>query len=148
MLFNDTFMEYNYPEIGKAATSVLEAIGYEVILVNKGCCGRPAISKGMINKAKDMAKHNIELLYTYAQQGIPIVGCEPSCVLTIRDEYKDMLKGKQVDTVLANTYMIEEFLIKRINKDQGKEIFSAGGQEYSISWTLSSKSIDRHEADP
>ena len=123
VLFHDTFMEYNYPEIGKAATSVLEAIGYEVILVNKGCCGRPAISKGMINKAKDMARKNIEVLYAYAKRGIPIVGCEPSCVLTIRDEYKDMLKGKQVDTVLANTYMIEEFLTKNLDKDQSKEIF-------------------------
>ena len=129
VLFNDTFMEYNYPDIGKAATKVLEALGYEIILIERGCCGRPAISKGMINKAKLMAIKNIDLLYAYAKDGIPIVGCEPSCVLTIRDEYKDLVAGERVDTVVANTFMIEELLAKSVNDEGIRGKFNQGSKD-------------------
>ncbi len=126
VLFNDTFMNYNYPQVGVAAVELLERAGFEVVLAspstNPGtgvvCCGRPAISKGLLEKANLHAKHNVDILYPYAQRGIPIVGCEPSCLLTLRDEYPDLLKGGQVVTeagekaalVAANSYLIDEFL--------------------------------------
>ncbi|HXH13055.1 MAG TPA: anaerobic glycerol-3-phosphate dehydrogenase subunit C [Alphaproteobacteria bacterium] len=110
ILFHDTFMNYNYPEIGKAAVSVLERAGYEVMLVEKKCCGRPMISKGMLEEARANAIYNVNLLAPYVEQGIPIVGCEPSCLLTLRDEYPDLVSDKRVDTVAANSFMIEEFL--------------------------------------
>ena len=62
VLFHDTFMNYNYPEIGKAAVAVLERAGYEVMLVAKKCCGRPMISKGMIEDARANAIYNVDLL--------------------------------------------------------------------------------------
>jgi Fe-S oxidoreductase len=103
-------MNYNYPEIGKAAVAVLEHAGYEVMLVEKRCCGRPMISKGMLEEARANAVYNVNLLAPYAAQGIPIIGCEPSCILTLRDEYPDLVSDKRVETVAANSFMIEEFL--------------------------------------
>ena len=126
VLLNDTFMNYNYPQVGVAAVELLEQAGFEVILASPStkpgdgavCCGRPAISKGLLDKAKLQARHNVDVLYPYAQRGIPIVGCEPSCLLTLRDEYPDLLKGDQVlkeaeekaALVAANSYLIDEFL--------------------------------------
>jgi FAD/FMN-containing dehydrogenase/Fe-S oxidoreductase len=110
LLFHDTFMHYNYPEIGKAAVTVLERAGYAVMLVAKRCCGRPMISKGMLEEARANAIYNVNLLAPYAAQGIPIIGCEPSCLLTLRDEYPDLVSDAQVETVAANSFMIEEFL--------------------------------------
>ena len=59
MLLNDTYMNYNYPEIGKAAVALLEAAGFKVELADAPCCGRPMISKGMMDAAKANARHNV-----------------------------------------------------------------------------------------
>jgi FAD/FMN-containing dehydrogenase/Fe-S oxidoreductase len=112
ILFHDTFMNYNYPEIGQAAVAVLGRAGYEVMLVAKRCCGRPMISKGMLEEARANAIYNVDLLAPYAEQGVPIIGCEPSCILTLRDEYPDLVSDARVETVAANSFMIEEFLAK------------------------------------
>ncbi len=111
-LYNDTFMNYNYPEIGIAAVEVLEAAGYRVELVNGGCCGRPMISKGLLNQAREQARANIAGLYAYAGQGIPIVGCEPSCLLTLRDEYPEFINDDEAAAVAENSFLIDEFLAK------------------------------------
>jgi FAD/FMN-containing dehydrogenase/Fe-S oxidoreductase len=110
ILFHDTFMNYNYPEIGRAAVAVLERAGYEVMLVAKQCCGRPMISKGMLEEARANAIYNVNLLAPYAEQGMPIIGCEPSCILTLRDEYPDLVADTRVKAVAAHSFMIEEFL--------------------------------------
>jgi Fe-S oxidoreductase len=112
ILFHDTFMNYNYPAVGKAAVTVLQRAGYEVMLVAKKCCGRPMISKGMLEEARANAIYNVNLLAPYAEEGIPIIGCEPSCILTLRDEYPDLVSDKRVETVAANSLMIEEFLAR------------------------------------
>ena len=110
VLFNDTFMNYNYPQVGVAATELLERAGFNVVLANSWCCGRPMISKGLLDKSQAYARHNVDLLYPYAQQGTPIVGCEPSCLLTLRDEYPGLLRDDKSETVAANSYLIDEFL--------------------------------------
>ena len=92
-------MTYNYPQVGRSAVELLEQLGCEVILADKVCCGRPMISKGLVEDARKCAKHNVEVLKDYAAQNIPIIGCEPSCLLTLRDEYLDLLKGEAVKTV-------------------------------------------------
>ena len=109
-LYNDTFMNYNYPEIGVAAVEVLAAAGYGVELVNGGCCGRPMISKGLLAQARDQARSNIADLYAYAERGIPIVGCEPSCLLTLRDEYPEFVADERAAVVAKNSFLIDEFL--------------------------------------
>jgi len=111
-LFNDTFMNYNYPEIGVAAVKILEAAGYELILPERKCCGRPFLSKGMLEEARACAKYNVEKLYPLVEQGIAIVGCEPSCMMTFRDEYPDLLNDPRVQAVAENTFLMEEFFAK------------------------------------
>ena len=87
--FHDTFTEYNYPRIGMAAVQLLEAAGFEVVIEHRrACCGRPMLSKGLLNDAKRAARATSHVLAPYAQAGIPIVGTEPSCILTLRDEYR------------------------------------------------------------
>ena len=110
VLFHDTFMNYNDPEIGVAATRLLEAAGFDVLLVPKRCCGRPAISKGMLSEARSLARANVELLYPYVQQGCAIVGCEPSCLLSLRDEYPDLVPGPESEAIAKRSFLIEEFL--------------------------------------
>ena len=111
VLFNDTYMTYNYPELGKAAVKVLESAGFEVILAEKKCCGRPLISKGLLRQAKENAAYNVDRLSRYAEAGIPIVGLEPSCILTFRDEYPDLVDDPRAERLAKGTYLIEEFLL-------------------------------------
>jgi len=111
VLFNDCYMTYNYPDIGKAAVKVLETAGFEVILAEKKCCGRPMISKGLLQEAKANAAYNVDRLSGYAAKGIPIVGCEPSCILIFRDEYPDLVDDPRAAVLAKGTFMIEEFLL-------------------------------------
>ncbi len=108
--FNDIFTNYNHPSFGIATVEVLEKAGFEVILAECGPSGRPLISKGFLDEAKELAEHNVSALHTYAEQDIPVVGCEPSALLTLRDEYPDLVPGQKVQEVARNSYMIEEFL--------------------------------------
>jgi FAD/FMN-containing dehydrogenase/Fe-S oxidoreductase len=118
ILFDDTFLNFNDPIIGRAAVGVLHAAGYRVRLVDKRCCGRPAISKGLLDTATSMARHNIAILAPYARRGVPIIGIEPSCVSALIDDYRDLLPGDDAEMVAANTYTIDQFLIRQA--DAGK----------------------------
>lgn len=112
VLWDDTFLSFNEPEIGKAAVRVLEAAGFEVLLAeNRKCCGRPLISKGFLKKARKYAAHNVGILKPFVQKGIPVVGVEPGCTATFRDEYPDLLKGDDARLIARNTLFIEEFLV-------------------------------------
>ena len=118
VLFNDTFMNYNYPQVGKAAVELLEAAGFRVELANARCCGRPMISKGFLANAAAHARYNVDLLHAYADQGIPIIGCEPSCLLTFKDEYPELLKDDKSRKVAEHCFLIDDFLMRL--KDQGE----------------------------
>ena len=118
VLFNDTFMNYNYPSIGMAATRLLERAGFAVGLVDRKCCGRPMISKGMLDAAKANAQYNVDLLYPYVEQGAYVVGCEPSCLLTLRDEYPDLLRSPEADRVAEKSMLLEEFLHMLLSEDR------------------------------
>ncbi|RMF65550.1 MAG: anaerobic glycerol-3-phosphate dehydrogenase subunit C [Calditrichaeota bacterium] len=115
VLFHDTFMTYNYPEVGVAAVRLLEAAGYEVHLVEKRCCGRPFLSKGMLAHARRCAQHNLGALLPWVEQGVPVVGCEPSCILTFRDEYPDLLSDDAVGKLAENSFLFEEFFARDEN---------------------------------
>jgi len=128
VLFHDTFVTYNQPEIGRAAVSLLEAAGYHVRLVDKKCCGRPLISKGMLDQARAHAAWNVERLRPHAEDGVPIVGLEPSCLLTLRDEYVDLLRTDAARTVAARSLLFEEFL----QRERGRGLtlpFAANGRK-------------------
>jgi Fe-S oxidoreductase len=110
VLFHDTFVTYNEPQIGRAAVALLERAGYRVTLVDRKCCGRPLISKGLLREARDHAAWNVERLAPHAAAGTAIVGLEPSCLLTLRDEYVDLLRTDAARAVAAQSLLLEEFL--------------------------------------
>jgi succinate dehydrogenase/fumarate reductase iron-sulfur protein len=119
LLFHDTFMTYYEPEIGIAATELLEAGGYEVLLAdNRQCCGRTFISNGMRDKAEAAAKHNIDILLPHAKQGIPIIVCEPSCYSAIKEHYKDLVPGDDANIVAEHCFMLEEFIASETKADR------------------------------
>jgi len=112
VLFHDTFVTYNTPEIGRAAVEVLETAGYRVVLVDRKCCGRPLISKGMLDVAREHARWNVALLAPYARRGVAVVGLEPSCLLTLRDEYVDLLRTDDARIVAEHSALLEQFLVR------------------------------------
>ena len=114
VLFSDTFMNYSEPSIGKAAVEVLEACGFEVLLPEKRCCGRPLISEGMLDRAIENASYNINTLRVYADQGIPIIGCEPSCTSAITDDYVELIGTSDAKRVAEATYSFEEFFAQLV----------------------------------
>jgi len=117
ILFVDTFTNYFYPSLGLSAVKVLSAAGYTPRLVAHGCCGRPMISKGLLVEAKRTARENVTALVAYAEQGLPIIGLEPSCILTLRDEYLDLLPDDpQVQSVAKHAMLLEEFLAPLIEQ--------------------------------
>lgn len=110
VLFADTFMNYSEPAIGKAAVEVLEALGFTVILPEKKCCARPLISEGMLDRALENARYNIASLQQYADEGIPIIGCEPSCTSTLTDDYVELINTPAAKRVAEATCSFEEFI--------------------------------------
>jgi Fe-S oxidoreductase len=128
VLFDDTFTTYNAPEIGRAAVEVLEAAGYRVVLVDKQCCGRPLISKGLLAEARAHAAWNVGRLHPYAARGVAIVGLEPSCLLTLRDEAVDLVRTDAARAVARQSFLLEEFLLRE--RGQGLALrFSGDGRK-------------------
>ena len=84
-------------EVGIATVRVLEAAGYRVRLAGLACCGRPAISKGLLPLARELARANVQKLLPFARAGTPILGCEPSCLVTLIDEYRDFRLGPDAE---------------------------------------------------
>jgi Fe-S oxidoreductase len=125
VLFADTFLRYNYPAIGRAAVHVLEGLGYEVVVPEVVCCGRPMISKGLLSVAVARARENLARLLPYARAGVPIVGCEPSCVLTFRDEIPDLLQSDDARLVANRAWLVDEFLYQHV-QDRGWPASPAG----------------------
>jgi FAD/FMN-containing dehydrogenase/Fe-S oxidoreductase len=115
VLFLDTYTETMCPEVGQAAVKVLEASGCRVLLAEgQGCCGRPMISKGLLGRARQMAGRNLRALAPHAAAGTAIVGLEPSCLLTLRDEYLEFFPDdKRARQVADASMLIEEFLVRR-----------------------------------
>ncbi len=113
VLFVDTFTDHNHPEVGRAAIQVLEALGCQVIVADgQACCGRAMISKGLLRRARQLASQNLRALEPYLRQGTPIVGLEPSCVATLRDEYLDFFPDDPRAAALAlHAQFIEEYLL-------------------------------------
>ncbi|MFK5953131.1 MAG: FAD-linked oxidase C-terminal domain-containing protein [Desulfobacterium sp.] len=124
VLWDDCHISYHQPELGKDAVRILEAAGFEVILVeDRRCCGRPLISKGMLAKATEHARHNVAMLVSHARQGTPIVGVEPSCITCFRDEYPDLLKNQDAHLVAQNSFFIEEFIAGLMSQGEVEFIF-------------------------
>ncbi|NGP77491.1 FAD-binding protein [Balneolaceae bacterium YR4-1] len=136
LLIADIFSDYHDPAIGKSAVKVLEALDYEVLLAEISDLGRPQLSKGMLDAAVKLANRNIPLLAEYVRQDIPIVGLEPSEILTLRDEYLDLCNENQLElakTIAEQSYQFEEFIVKELKEHPKKqEIFLNGDTEIEL----------------
>ncbi|MCF0059059.1 FAD-binding and (Fe-S)-binding domain-containing protein [Dyadobacter sp. CY356] len=116
-LFCDEFTNYNDVEIGKKAVMLLEKLGYEVIIPEHAESGRSYLSKGLVKEAQKLAVKNIELLKDIITQKTPLIGIEPSAILSFRDEYIDLVpEHLKIDAqnIAANALLFEEFISREI----------------------------------
>jgi Fe-S oxidoreductase len=112
----DCFTTFTDVSVGRAAISLLEWAGWRVRLAEAGCCGRSSLSKGLIDKARPMAIRMSARLADAAARGVPIVGAEPSCLLTLRDDYPALLAANpQARSVAAATRLAEELIMEAID---------------------------------
>ncbi len=120
-LFSDEFTEYNDTAIGITAYKLLTALGYEVEIPKHVESGRTYLSKGFVKQAQKIAHKNITLLKDIISAETPLLGIEPSAIITFRDEYVDLaaaaLKGA-AQQLARHTFMIDEFLVKEM--EQGR----------------------------
>ena len=116
-LFVDTFTEYNEPEVGMAAVRVLEAAGVQVEVTPAMSSGRPALSQGLVPHAKRAAAAVAAALLPYARAGVPIIGLEPSSLLTIRDDYPDLLNTEEARLVAQSVLLFDEYLAQLLEED-------------------------------
>lgn len=116
ILWDDCFTRYYEPEIGRAAVTVLEAAGYEVVLPdNRACCGRPAFSLGRIDLAREWAEHNTRLLERLGAD-LPVVALEPSCFSMLWDDYRELgVPGTQ--QLRGRTWLFEQFLAGLLHRE-------------------------------
>lgn len=117
LLFVDIFTNYHEPEIAKAALKVLSSLGFNVLVPGIWPTGRPQISKGFLEDAKSICQENIRRFSAFAEQDIPIVGLEPSELLTLRDEYLDLCDDtelKKAEEVGAKSFLFEEFVYSEL----------------------------------
>ncbi|HEV3244413.1 MAG TPA: FAD-linked oxidase C-terminal domain-containing protein [Chthoniobacterales bacterium] len=124
ILWDDTFVRYHEPNIGIAAVKVLEALGFEVeLLQSRKCCGRPAFSQGNLDAAAKAAQHNVDLLTssqplneaspartsTSQQSAPPIIFLEPSCWSMFVEDYRE-LRIDNADKIAARCFLFEKFV--------------------------------------
>jgi len=113
----DSFTSYTEPEIGRAAIELLEMAGWEVRLSGDVCCGRALISKGLLDDARKRHADLIAQLAPAALEGTPIVGCEPSCVFTLKDELPNLAHGdERAVAVGRQAMMVDDLLVQAIDE--------------------------------
>jgi Fe-S oxidoreductase len=115
-LFADTFNTYFEPENLDDAVAVFHRLGYRVSVLQPAdggrplCCGRTFLSAGLVEEARSEARRLLAAALPLARRGVPIVGLEPSCLLTLRDELLSMLPGPESELVASRALLVEEFL--------------------------------------
>ncbi len=117
-LFCDEFTNYNDVEIGKKAMALLNHLGYEVIIPNHVDSGRSFLSKGMLLEGKKLANQNVSLLKDIINGKTPLIGIEPSAILTFRDEYPDLVDSdlqEDARNLAKNTLLFDEFIAREID---------------------------------
>lgn len=116
-LFADEFTNYNDVEVGISAIKSLNRLGYKVIIPNHYESGRTFLSKGLLRKAAGLATKNINLLAPIISEETPLIGIEPSAILTFRDEYIDLTRGELKDKARAlakNCLLFEDFIMREV----------------------------------
>ena len=118
VLLNDTFSTYFEPENLRAALRVLRALGYRVHVVDPRARWTPSLlradvsASGLVDKAREEARRMIAAYVPYARRGVPVIGLEPSCLFTLRDEFKAILPGADTDLIAEHALLFEEFIAR------------------------------------
>jgi FAD/FMN-containing dehydrogenase/Fe-S oxidoreductase len=118
VIFADTFSNNFEPEILHAARRVLTAAGHKVAVAWPGigsralCCGRTYLATGQVDKARDEAERLLEALAPFVARGVPVIGLEPSCLFTLRDEFLGLGLGEVARETAENAFLFEEFLAR------------------------------------
>lgn len=128
-LFADEFTNYNDVEIGIKAIQVLNKLGYKVVIPEHEESGRTFLSKGLLRKAQKIAIKNVDLLSTIVTPESPLIGIEPSAILTFKDEYIDLTRDSRKDNakrLAKSAYLFDDFIMReveagRIKKDSFKK---------------------------
>ncbi len=115
ILWDDTWVRYHEPGVGRAAVEVLEAAGFEVVLAEgRRCCGRPAASRGLLEQARDLGRHNVALLRSMGEA--PTIFLEPSCWSMFADEYRQFeIEG--ADEIAQRCVLFEDFVLSLLDAD-------------------------------
>ena len=117
VLFDDTYMRYYEPDIGVRALDLLEALGYEVILAEAGCCQRPAISKGLLDHAAEHGQQTMANLDHFARQGLTILAVEPSCASALTDDLPDLVPNARIaQRVAGQVQLLDAFLYQHLDE--------------------------------
>ncbi|PJN01683.1 FAD-binding oxidoreductase [Streptomyces sp. CB01201] len=112
----DSFTTYTEPGIGRSAIELLEYSGWRVRLVHQGCCGRASLSKGLLDDAKRASARLSEALAASGAPDAPITGCEPSCLMTLRDEHLSLHPGSaRARAVAGRVRQLEELLCEAVD---------------------------------
>lgn len=131
-LFCDEFTNYNDAEVGKKAVLLLEKLGYEVIIPEHVESGRSYLSKGFVKEAQKLAMKNVGLLKDKITYDAPLVGIEPSAILSFRDEYVDLvgeIERENAQKIAENALLFEEFIAREIDEKRiQKSAFAAKNQ--------------------
>ena len=117
-LFVDELLNYNEAEIGIRTVQLLDKLGYRIIVEDHFESGRSFLSKGLLEEARTLARKNVALFKDKISHETPLIGVEPSAILTFRDEYPDLLRGEEKEAARRigyHTLMIEEFLSKELD---------------------------------
>lgn len=114
--FADTWTNHYRPEVGMAVVRVLESLGFRVIVPDTRCCGRPAVSKGLLRKARRYAAFNVPVLARLAEKDIPIVTSEPSCLSMLLDEYPQLMRSTASQSVARACASIEDFVAAELKR--------------------------------
>lgn len=113
VLLDDCLTSFTEPGMNIAATRLLERAGYRVERAGLWCCGRPLISKGLLAEARELALRNLAQLQQWVEAGVPILGCEPSCLLTLVDEYLDLVPGPSAKRLAEASHLVDAWLADR-----------------------------------
>lgn len=144
-LFCDEFTNFNDTSIGITAISLLSKLGYEVIIPEHLESGRACLSKGLLRKAKAIANKNVASLYPLISADSPLIGIEPSAILTFRDEYIDLADDDMLENAKSlskHVFTIEEFLAAEIAKGAlNKELFTKEKKKILLHGHCQQKSI-------
>jgi FAD/FMN-containing dehydrogenase/Fe-S oxidoreductase len=140
ILWDDTFVRYHEPEIGKAAVRVLEAAGFGVVLpVGRACCGRPAFSQGRLDMSRRLGQHNLQLL-ARLEPAAPVLFLEPSCYSMFAEDYRE-LKLAGDDEIRQRCWMFEEFIANLLAKKPGALKFNEHAETVVIHAHCHAKSL-------